>query len=98
MALAAISEPNWSTVANTLPDLTSGRIAPGRVVEADDQDLAALAGRVDRLDHAQRHRAVGGHDALDVRMRGQDVGEHLVGFFSFPVGGARNDRRRACRP
>src|SRR6266478_9852818 len=46
----------------------------GDVVESDHLDLARLPRGVERLHHAERHRVVRGHDALHVRMRGQEIG------------------------
>src|SRR4051812_4360001 len=52
-----------------------------RGVPADDLDLADLVGHPDRLDRAHVARLVGGEDALEVRVGGEDVlghGERLV--------------------
>src|SRR5712664_224286 len=59
------------------------------IVEPDHQHLARAPRGVEGLDHAQRHRVVGRHDALDVRVLGEKVGHQRVGLLGLPVGGAR---------
>src|SRR5438552_301323 len=57
----------------------------GDVVESDHLHLARLPRGVERLLHAERHRGVRGHDALHLRMRGQEIGHERVGLFGLPV-------------
>src|SRR5438128_9210184 len=53
----------------------------GDVVESDHLHLARLPRGVERLHHAERHRVVRGHDALHVRMRGQEIGHERIRIF-----------------
>src|SRR4051794_1013927 len=65
-------------------------------VDADDRDLALLAGVLDRLGDAERHLVVGGEEALDVRVGAHQVLGGVERLRAIPVTRDRLERHEAA--